>query len=123
MTDHSAGRRADQFELLAIMHRLTAALGPTLVAVLTGSNDLRMTEEWARPGGDPVSPAAAQRIRFAYEQWAKIAAVEGEDVARLWFIGANPWLDFDTPAIAIREGRFEEVAAAATAMIDDAFGG
>ena len=46
-----------------------------------------------------------------------------EHVARTWFIGANPWLDYDTPANAIREDRLTEVNRAAQALIDDAFSG
>ena len=52
-----------------------------------------------------------------------IASEHGVDVARVWFIGANPWLRYDTPVDAIREGLFTEVAAAARAMVDDSFAG
>jgi len=41
----------------------------------------------------------------------------------MWFIGSNPWLGQDTPVDAIREGRFREVAAAAGAMVGEAFSG
>ena len=52
-----------------------------------------------------------------------MAEAEGEHVARMWFIGSNPWLDHDSPIDAIREDRFKEVAAAATAMVEDGFSG
>ena len=41
----------------------------------------------------------------------------------MWFIGANPWLGYDTPGNAVREGRLPEVATAAQALVDDSFSG
>ncbi len=31
------------------------------------------------------------------------AGARGEHVARAWFIGANPWLGYETPVTASRE--------------------
>ncbi|MDY7541821.1 hypothetical protein [Cryobacterium sp. 5B3] len=103
--------------------RLNAALGETLVAVLADSKDATASHEWATEGGPQPRPEAIPRLAFAYEQWQKIAEVEGEQVARAWFIGANPWLDDDTPVNAIREGRLEEVGHATQALVDDSFSG
>jgi len=64
-----------------------------------------------------------RRLQFAHEQWTRLAEAEGEDVARAWFIGANPWLDDDTPITAIREDRFDEAGQAAQAVIDDSLSG
>ena len=58
----------------------------------------------------------ATRLGVAYETWSVIASEHGAQVGRVWFIGANPWLRYDTPVDAIREGRFAEVAAAARAI-------
>lgn len=52
-----------------------------------------------------------------------MSAIEGDDVARLWFVGANPWLNEDTAVTAIREGRFKQVRDAVQALADDSFGG
>ena len=51
--------------------------------------------------------------------WAQIAPQETEHVARAWFIGANPFLDEDTPLTAIRDDRARQVVAAATAFVED----
>ena len=40
-------------------------------------------------------------------------------MARAWFIGANPFLDEDTPLTATREARARSVVAAATAFVED----
>jgi hypothetical protein len=52
-----------------------------------------------------------------------LAEAEGEHVARAWFIGANPWLEYDTPITAIREDRFRETGKATQAVLDDSFSG
>jgi hypothetical protein len=60
-------------------------------------------------------------FRFPYDQWRVVTAAEGEDVAQPWFIGSDTWLRQDTRVDAIREGRFDEVEAAASALVSDAF--
>ena len=50
-----------------------------------------------------------------------IATTTGTAHARTARLGANPWLDHDSPIDAIRDDRFRETAAAATAMVDDGF--
>ncbi|MHA7155348.1 hypothetical protein [Arthrobacter sp. TMN-50] len=62
-----------------------------------------------------------KRLQFAYAQWILISDAEGEHVARMWFIGANPWLGHDSPIDAIRADKYRETAAAAAAMVDDGF--
>lgn len=106
-----------------ITRRLIATLGPTLVAALSGSKDRTAPHEWAKEGGSQPDPEALPRLACAYETWRKVAEAEGEQVARLWFIGANPWLGDSTPVTAIREDRLKEVADAAQAMADDSYSG
>ncbi|WP_369831122.1 hypothetical protein [Cryobacterium sp. M15] len=118
-----AFKRTIRLDIREITRRLNAALGGTLVAVLAGSKDTKASHKWAKEGGPQPRPEAIKRLAFAYEQWQKVAEVEGEHVARVWFIGANPWLDYDTPANAIREDRLKEVSRAADALIDDSFSG
>ncbi|RYF46926.1 MAG: hypothetical protein EOO27_38445 [Comamonadaceae bacterium] len=106
-----------------VTRRLNSALGETLVALLAGATDLNLSSEWARVGGLQPGTEAVVRLRFAYEQWQIVSDAEGEDVARLWFIGASPWLDCDTPVNAIRNGLLKHVAHAAHAVVEDAFSG
>ena len=103
------------------VRRLIAGLGPTLVAALAGAPDGASARAWASADGPYPDSDAAQRLWFADEQWRKLVAAEGEDVARAWFIGGNPWLGESTPLTAIREGRFREVQRAVQAMIDGAW--
>jgi hypothetical protein len=104
-----------------IVRRLNAALGATLVAGLAGSKDRKTSYKWAQQSGPTPNASAVKRLQFAYTQWVVVSEAEGEHVARMWFIGANPWLDHDSPVDAIRGDRFREVAAAAAAMVDDGF--
>lgn len=122
-TKGSAHARAVRLDIREITRRLNTALGGTLVSALAGAKDVKASHKWAKENGAAPRPAAMRRLTFAYEQWQKVAEAEGEHVARVWFIGANPWLDYDTPINAIREGEYKQVNVAAQALIDDAFNG
>jgi len=110
-------------DIREITGRLTAALGPTLVAALAGSKDRNAPHEWAKVDGSAPDPEALPRLACAYETWRRVAGAEGEHVARAWFIGGNPWLGESTPVTAIREDRLKEVSYAVQAMVDDSFSG
>ena|SRR5699024_8032787 len=122
-TQNPAYRRAITLDVREVTRRLNASLGGTLVSALAGSSDTKSSHKWAKATGPNPRPETVKRLYFAYEQWQKVAEAEGEHVARVWFIGANPWLEYDTPVNAIREGRLPEVAAAAEALVDDSFSG
>ena len=106
-----------------VVRQLNAALGATLVAALTGSKDPRISYKWARENGPEPKPAAVQRLLLAHRAWIAVSTNEGEHVARLWFIGANPWLGEISPIEAIANMESRKVMDAAQAMIDDSFNG
>lgn len=122
-THTDAFQRTVRLDIREVTRRLNAALGGTLVSALAGSKDAKSSHKWAKEGGPQPRPEAVKRLTFAYEQWQLVAEAEGEHVARVWFIGANPWLGYDTPVNAIREDRLKDVARAARALIDDSFSG
>lgn len=122
-TPNVAYRRAISLDVRETTRRLNASLGGTLVSALAGSSDAKSSHKWAKDDGPQPRPETVKRLVFAYEQWQKVAGAEGEHVARVWFIGANPWLDYDTPINAIREGLLRDVANAAQALVDDSFSG
>ncbi len=119
----TAHTRMIKLDIREITRRLNGALGATLVASLSGTKDAKLPYRWAKADGPAPKNEAMRRLQFAYEQWTKLAEAEGEHVARAWFIGANPWLDYDTPVTAIREDRFKDAAKAVQAVIDDSFSG
>lgn len=119
----SAYHRAVTLDVREVVRRLNAALGGTLVSALAGASDGKTSHKWAKATGPQPRPEAVRRLMFAYEQWQTVSEAEGEHVARVWFVGANPWLGYDTPVNGIRENRLADVAAAAQALVDDTFSG
>lgn len=109
-------------DIRALITELNSKLGPTLVAALAGSKDHQASKQWEAGTASPTD-REAERIRFALGIWHKIAEAEGDDVARLWFMGANPWLNDDPAVWAIHQDRFGEVENAANAMVNGAFNG
>lgn len=106
-----------------IVRQLNVSLGATLVAALAGSKDPRISYKWQRLDGPEPNDSAQSRLQMAHRAWTEVSGSEGDHVARLWFIGANPWLDEDSPIDAIREDRSKAVMAAARAMVEDRFSG
>jgi hypothetical protein len=104
-----------------IVRQLNSSLGATLVAALAGSRDPKISYKWARTDGPEPKPEAQARLQLAHRAWTAVSSVEGEHVARLWFIGANPWLGEVSPIQAISELRSKEVMDAAVAMTEDRF--
>lgn len=53
--------------------------------------------------------------------WSEVSQSQGEHVARLGFIGSNPWLAEDSPVKALMEDRFKEVRSAVQALPEESF--
>lgn len=119
----SAAVRTNELGIREIVRRLNAGLGPTLVAGMTGSRDRRISHGWAKEDGPEPAAVSVRRLMAGIRLWTEISEAQGEHVARLWFIGSNPWLDEDSPVEAIMEDRFKEVRVAANAMLTGAFSG
>jgi hypothetical protein len=119
----TAHTRTIKLDIREVARRLNSSLGGTLVASLAGSKDAKLPYRWAKVDGPVPKNEAMRRLQFAYEQWTRLSEAEGEHVARAWFIGANPWLDYDTPVTAIREDRFKDAGKAVQAVLDDSFSG
>lgn len=106
-----------------IVRQLNGALGATLVATLAGNKDSKISYRWAREDGPVPKDESVARLQLAHRAWSTLSAVEGEHVARMWFIGANPWLGEVSPVQAIRDNRSKDVMNAVTAMVEDRFAG
>ena len=98
--------------------QLTAHLGPDLVATLAGSSNHGIAARWGLESGPEPETAQARRLRFAWAEWHLLAGEVGPDTARDWFAKASPWLGDDSPAGAIGQDRFREVARAAALKIN-----
>jgi hypothetical protein len=103
----------------SIVRSLVAHLGPTLVAAAAGAKDRKLPHHWARPGGSKPRYESEVRLRTAAQAWNLVEASDGPEVARAWFIGCNPRLGDTQPFMALREGRYGDVMAAARAFSTD----
>jgi hypothetical protein len=80
-----------------MVEELRGALTASMLAYITGQS-LRTIQRWSKGGAEEIRQNAP-------------------GVAQTWFLGADPQLDFDTPAKAIREDRLEEALAAARSFV------
>ncbi|MFI7580336.1 hypothetical protein [Kocuria kalidii] len=90
---------------------------------MAGSQDPGIAVQWAGDDGPAPDPPAESKPRLAHRVWVVLTVAEGDEVARLWFLGANPWLDGISPVEANSQGRAQAVLGAAQAMIDDRHAG
>ena len=119
----TAHTRMTKLDVREIVRLLNGSLGGTLVASLAGSKDAKLPYRWGKADGPAPKNEAMRRLQFPCEQLTMRAEAEGELGARAWLIGANPWLEYDTPITAIREDRFKETGKATQAVLDDSFSG
>ncbi|KHL04490.1 hypothetical protein [Sinomonas humi] len=115
--------RTARLGIREIVRQLNGSLGPTLVAALAGAKDPKISYRWARTDGPEPRDEAQACLVLAHRAWQLVADVEGDHVARLWFVGANPYLGEVSPVEAISQNRAAEVMAAAKAMVEDGFAG
>lgn len=120
-TAHAETARMDFRE---IVRRLNASLGASMVSALAGAKDPKASYRWQKEeGGTVPSDASQARILLAHRAWRMVADVDGEQVARQWFLGANPWLGEISPVEAIHQDQFKAVIDAASAMSSGGFNG
>lgn len=106
-----------------IVERLNRHLGATLVATLSGVKDRKLPYRWARDGAGSPNPVAIERLTAAHRVWLELADAESDDVARAWFVGANPYLDERAPVMALRAGEIRQVLQAAQAFLNGTWQG
>lgn len=112
---HTETMRLSSAELA---RQLVQHLGATVVAVLAGVRDKKLPYKWSSDDGPVPRDGALQRLQVAHRAWVAVATAEGADIARAWFIGANPRLDEQPPFMALADGKFKPVMNAAAAFVD-----
>ena len=117
---HADTARMDFHE---IVRRLNSALGASMVSALAGAKDPKASYRWQREGNTVPSNSVQSRILLAHRAWKLISDVDGDQVARLWFLGSNPWLGEVSPVEAISNDRPKDVMDAAAAMSTGAYNG
>ncbi len=93
---------ATRLELPALVRSLQDVLGQRLVAVLAGVSDAKAVGKWAR-GERAPHPEAERRLREAFHITQLLLQSESAETLRAWFIGMNPDLDDQAPALLLAE--------------------
>lgn len=119
MTLNAASMNTARMDFHEIVNELNKTLGATLVTSMAGYTDRSNAYKWAKAGSAEPKLQAVTRLRFAHSMLTYLAENESTHVARAWFMGANPWLNYDTPIDAIREDNRHQVASAAEALVLD----
>lgn len=98
--DQHAHRQAVRGDISATASKLQSVLGQQATGVIAGVRDAKAVGKWARGERHP-HPDAERRLREALRVVELMLEVEEPTVVRAWFIGLNPLLDDQVPALAI----------------------
>ena len=109
--EQAAHSLATRLELPALVRSLQDVLGQRLVAVIAGVSDAKAVGKWARGERSP-HPEAERRLRDAFRITQILLQQESAATVRAWFIGMNPDLDDQAPALLLAEDPHAVVGAA-----------
>jgi hypothetical protein len=118
VTNKAVHAQAVRLPAASLVRELLDHLGPTVVAALAGVRDRTQPYRWSIEDGPTPRDASLSRLQVAYRAWSTIVESDGVNVARAWFIGANPRFDERAPYLVIRDGLFSDVLAAAEEFVD-----
>jgi hypothetical protein len=105
-------------ETSEIAKELMELLTGQLTALIANVESERTIRRWATREVTRIPPEKEERLRVAYTIVQLLTQYDAPKIVRSWFIGMNPVLD-DSPARAIRDGRFQEALMAAREFILD----
>jgi hypothetical protein len=111
----AAYEQAARLSIAVIAADLQNVLGQRLTALIAGVSDAGAVSRWIKGRRRP-HPEAEKNLRDAYQIVQLLQSVEGKETIRAWFLGMNPELGDESPALVIRE-RPREVLDAAKAFV------
>lgn len=97
-----AHRRAVSEPIPAVAGSLQSTLGQRLAALVVGVSDAKAVGKWAKGERYPHADSE-QRLRDAYHIVQLLLEQESAETVRAWFVGMNPDLDDQPPALVLRE--------------------
>jgi hypothetical protein len=112
-TEQAVHGQSARAPLSAIASYLQDVLGQRLTAVVAGVSDAKAVGKWAR-GGRVPHPRTALRLRHAYQVVQLLIEVESAGTIRAWFVGMNPELEDEAPAIVLGKDPARVLQAART---------
>lgn len=99
---------------------LVSKIGLTLLALSVGVRDRGTLSKSEGSLDEVLTEENKLRVDVLFDVWSTVSDSEGDDTARAWLIGANPWLNEESAVTVIRDGDFHKVRVAACAMVDGA---
>jgi hypothetical protein len=93
---------ATRLELPAVVRSLQDVLGQRVVAVVADVSDAKAVGKWARGERTP-HPETERRLRDAFQVTQLLLQHESAGTVRAWFLGMNPELDDQAPAMLVAE--------------------
>jgi hypothetical protein len=93
---------ATRLDLPVLVRSLQDVLGQRLVAVIAGVSDAKAVGKWAR-GTRAPHPDTERRLRDAFHITQLLLQQESAETVRAWFIGMNPDLDDQAPALLLAD--------------------
>lgn len=108
---HVAKKPATDLDLPSLVRALDETLGKGLVAVIAGVDDARDIGAWIT-GEQSPQPDAECRLRDAFEITRLLLQRESAETVGAWFMGMNPDLDDQAPALLLGADPHEVLLAA-----------
>ena len=112
-TEQSVHGLASRMEAPALVRSLQDVLGQRLVAVIAQVSDAKAVGKWTRGQRTP-HPDVDRRLRDAFYVVQLMLQCESAQTIRAWFLGMNPDLDDQAPALMLAEHPREVLKAART---------
>jgi hypothetical protein len=109
--EQAAYNLASRLDLPAVTRSLQDVLGQRLVAVIAGVSDAKAVGKWARGERTP-HPDAERRLRDAFQVTQLLLQHESAETVRAWFMGMNPDLNDQAPALMVAEHPHDVLLAA-----------
>ncbi len=100
--DRTAHARATRAEISTVAGYLQDVLGQRLTAAIAGVSDAKAIGLWAR-GERVPHPEAVARLRNAFLVVQLLMTKESSDTVRAWFMGMNPELGDESPAVMLAQ--------------------
>ncbi len=114
-TEEAVHGLATRMEVPDLVRSLLDVLGQRLTAVVAGVSDAKAVGKWARGERTPHRDVE-QRLRHTFQIVQLLLQHESAETVRAWFLGMNPHLDDQAPALALGD-RPERVLQAARAFV------
>ena len=98
--DRAVYNQATRTDLPTVVRYLQDVLGQRLTAVIAGVSDAKAVGRWGR-GVQTPHPEAEKMLRLAFQITQLLVSTESSGTVRAWFIGMNPELDDESPALML----------------------